>query len=445
MNSHNFPDTVHWTVGAPRRYTRLVNRALLLVTVWPEPESSAAGWRVLNVIDALREAGYSVAVGSPSKESRFSTRLREAGIETHCLPINDSTFDSWIAEKDFDVAILDRFVIEEQFGWRIAEHSPRTVRILDTEDLHFLRRARQEALKNGADLNSIFDDRIDLFTEDAAREIASIYRSDLSLILSDHELNLLKARFRVDPELLIPFRFCYRDLPATPAFESRSNFVSIGNFRHPPNADGVAWLKEEIWPRIRAGLPPEHASAEMHVYGSYPSKEAMTLSSSKEAFFVKGPALSAHETLEKYRVSLAPLRFGAGIKGKISDSWRAGTPVVTTPIGAEGMTLSEGVFGGEIARDADCFAREAIRLYSENAAWASARNRGHEVLSVYFDFKTNAAGLIQAISELRERIETRRQRNFVGRILSYHALRSTKYFSKWIELKEALRLHRIEE
>jgi glycosyltransferase involved in cell wall biosynthesis len=411
--------------------------ALILVTVWPEPESSAAGWRVGNMIDTLKDAGFSVTIASPSRENEFSERLKSQDVAVQPIAINDSAFDAWIAQAGFALAILDRFIIEEQFGWRIQEHSPATVRVLDTEDLHFLRRARQQALADGKALSEVFEDQIDLLTEDACREIASIYRSDLTLILSDHEMDLLKNRFRVDPELLEPFRFCYRDIPETKGFEERTHFVVIGNFRHPPNADGTRWLKTELWPAIKKRLPEEHRNAELHVYGAYPSKEAMNMNSPSERFIVKGPAEDVHETLKQYRVNLAPLRFGAGIKGKISDGWRAGAPVVTTPIGSEGMTLRKKppVFGGFITRSAIEFADAAAILYTNDLEWEQARQDGYSVLREHFDYRFNSTRLAETLHKLISEIEKRRERNFMGKILHHQSMRSTKYFSKWIELK----------
>jgi glycosyltransferase involved in cell wall biosynthesis len=426
-------------------------KALIIVTVWPEPESSAAGWRVLNMIDALKDAGYAITLASPSRENEFSERLKTQSIVIQPVAINDTGFDAWIAQEKFDLAVLDRFIIEEQFGWRIQENSPSTIRVLDTEDLHFLRRARQKSLADGKALVEIFSDQIELATEDACREIASIYRSDLTLILSDHEMDLLKNRFRVDPELLESFRFCYRNIPETAGFEERANFTVIGNFRHPPNADGTRWLKTELWPLIRKKLKERGEKAELHIYGAYPSKDAMNLSNPAEGFIVKGPAPDVHETLKQYRVNLAPLRFGAGIKGKISDGWRAGLPVVTTPIGAEGMFLCPSnlpsnspfhsldttpLFGGAITRSPEEFSEAAARLYTDSMEWTRTREQGYAVLRGYFDYGVNARRLSEALSALTQNIQARRERNFIGQILHHQSMRSTKYFSKWIELKE---------
>lgn len=405
-------------------------KILIIVTVWPEPESSAAGWRVLNVIDTCKSAGWNVTVASPSVLNDHSARLRQSGLQIYSSPLNDSSFDSWIAEQAFDVAFLDRFIIEEQFGWKIAEFSPNTLRVLDTEDLHFVRRARQIELQKNPlkNLSQVFENQINFRTEDSIREIAAIYRCDLTLLLSDFEHRLLLDQFWVPAELLRIFRFCYKTFPETPSYESRSHFVAIGNFRHPPNADATLWLKHEIWPKIRGQLPTQ----ELHIYGAYPSRDMMDLNSPKDGFLIKGPAIDVHETLQKYRVNLAPLRFGAGIKGKISDGWRAGTPVVTTPIGAEGMGYED-----LAVRTAEEFAKQAIQLYREPDDWSASRARGHEVLRRFFDFETNSKNLVAELKSALAEKELRRHRNFVGQMLAYHTMRSTKYFSRWIELKES--------
>jgi glycosyltransferase involved in cell wall biosynthesis len=104
------------------------------------------------------------------------------------------------------------------------------------------------------------------------------------------------------------------------------HFVTIGNFMHKPNVDSILWLKETLWPQIRAQLP----SAELHVWGAYAQDRHRHLTNKKQGFFVKGHADDCFDTLSRYRVLLAPLRFGAGIKGKVADSWAVGTPVVTT-------------------------------------------------------------------------------------------------------------------
>jgi len=406
---------------------------LMIGYVWPEPTSSAAGLREVNCIEAIRSAGWKVSYASPSKDNPYREKLIEMGIETFSVQANDLGFDSWIQNLCPDFVIFDRFVIEEQFGWRVYEHSPETIRVLDTQDLHFLRRARQQALEDGASLNTIADCSIQITTEDTWREIASIYRSDLALLLSDFEMNLLKTRYDVPEQRLNLARLSYSPHPGASSeksFDQRQHFAVIGNFRHPPNYDGVFWLHKEIWPLIRAALP----QAEVHLYGAYPPKEIMNLNQPRNGFHVKGWTPDQFEMLSQYRVNLAPLRFGAGNKGKILDGWWSGTPVVTTPVGAEGM--NEGLpWGGLIAENVDAFVQAAVKLYQTQNLWTQSQTNGRHILSELFDSRKNADKLISTLTNLREGIKTSREKNHVGQMLWHQSLRSTKYFSKWIEAK----------
>ena len=116
-------------------------------------------------------------------------------------------------------------------------------------------------------------------------------------------------------------------------FEERKDFIFVGNFLHEPNRDAVHYLKESVWPLIRAQLP----DAGMCIYGAYPSQSVLQLHQPKERFFSLGRADDAQEVVAKARVMLAPLRFGAGMKGKLLEAMQCGTPSVTTAIGAESM------------------------------------------------------------------------------------------------------------
>lgn len=386
--------------------------------------------------------GASITFASPSRANRHSRRLADAGIETVEVRANDPHFDGWIASRRFDAVFFDRFITEEQFGWRVREHSPGSACIVDTQDLHLLRRARQRAAERGASLEELFsEDHIELETEDAFREIASILRCDGALIISDFELRLLRERFRAPASKLFPLPLLYPEADpghplhrTPPSFTERDHFAVIGNFRHPPNADATRWLKEGIWPRIRAQLP----KAEVHLHGAYPPRELMELSSPEEGFLVRGPVPCSLTMLRKHRVNLAPLRFGAGMKGKIADGWAAGTPVVTTPVGAEGMTMagsgdgSEPLFGGSVARSEAEFARHAVNLYTRQVEWEEASARGRRILRERLSFGPHAESLASWLRTLAPRSGPA---DFERRMLDYHSYRSAKYFSRWIEQK----------
>jgi glycosyltransferase involved in cell wall biosynthesis len=278
-------------------------------------------------------------------------------------------------------------------------------------------------------------------TEDCLRELASILRSDLTLVLSRFEMRLLRERFGV-PESLLQFLGFSYPAPSPEKwtrFSERRHFASIGNFRHLPNRDATFWLARSLWPQLRAELSRRgEENVELHLYGAYPPKEVMALDSPKTGFRVFGPAADAIGTLREYRACLAPLRFGAGIKGKIADAWSAGVPVVTTPIGAEGMSGDGGAFAGRIGGSEAAFIEAAAALYSDTAQNDYLRDSGADALRSLYSATENRRILLDRIDTLLEspaRLETHRTANVLGRILRSEAYGRTKYLSRWIEEK----------
>lgn len=209
------------------------------------------------------------------------------------------------------------------------------------------------------------------------------------------------------------------------------------SFKHPPNIDLVKLLKYEIWPRIRSHLNNE----QLHVYGAYPTPEILSLNDKKSGFLVHGRIDDLDNELKKRRLLLAPLRFGAGIKGKIVDAWRCGCPVITTPLGSEGMLDEDPFFrewGGAVANNTDAFVNAAVKMYSMCEVWSKRQERGSVILNTLFNKENNfnlvEAAVKNALSELKQR----RTSDLTGRMLWHQTMRSTKYFSKWIELKETM-------
>ncbi|MGE0616998.1 MAG: glycosyltransferase [Bacteriovoracia bacterium] len=387
--------------------------------------------RNLSLVRAFADAGWEQWAVSGAKESEHSAALAGLGIPVRQIEPNDPAFDALVGEVQPDLVLFDRFVTEEQFGWRVREAAPAALRVIDTQDLHFLRRSREASLRRPglAGVHGLSKEWRE--SPDFLRELAAIYRSDGALILSDFELNLLQTEVGVPGDLLhhSPMSIVREPLAELPRWESRRDFVMIGNFRHAPNWDGVQWLAAEIWPRMRARL----SEAELHLYGAYPPKEAGALEKGK-GIRMMGWATDAHETLRRYRVNLAALRFGAGIKGKVLTGWGAGTPAVATSVGAEGLG-GELPFGGRVADSADAFAREAAELYESAEAWASAQRAGERILVTRFDPDQTTRTLLARLEDWRTRREERRARNPIGAILWREQYQSTRYLSKWIEEK----------
>ncbi|TVU60817.1 glycosyltransferase [Vibrio echinoideorum] len=406
-----------------------MKKVLAIGYVWPEPNSSAAGSHMMSLLRLFKRQGWSVEFATPAQETEHMIDLSEEGITSQSIQLNCDSFDQYIEELQPDVVMFDRFMMEEQFGWRVEKVCPNAFKLLDTEDLQFLRNARHEAVKKETELT-----KAHLYSDLAKREIAAILRCDLSLIISSYEMDLLKSEFNIDPTLLhhLPFMVDLNTLAeSTKSFEERKHFMTIGNFRHAPNWDAVLQL-QKIWPKIRKQLP----DTELHIYGSYPPPKATALHNPKTGFHIKGWAKDAQEVMEQARVCVAPLRFGAGIKGKLLDAMKLQTPNVTSEIGSEGM-LPQGElqWPGAVADDIDEFVEAAVALYKDEEKWLKAQSQCHSILEAYYEQNQLGDALIERLTALESELESHRLDNFFGSMLKHHSMASTKYMSQWIAEK----------
>ncbi|WP_299127024.1 glycosyltransferase [uncultured Winogradskyella sp.] len=424
------------------------NNLLIIGTVWPEPKSSAAGIRMLQLIEQFQKQEYNIVFASASKTSDNTFDLSQLSVTTQPILLNDSSFDAFITQLKPAIVLFDRFMIEEQYGWRVAEHCPDALRILDTEDFHGLRKARELALKESVEVSTEH-----LQNDTTKREIASIYRCDLSLIISEVEIEILTNKFKIDKALLYYLPFLLEPISENindqlPSFEERQHFITIGNFLHPPNYDAVLYLKQSIWPLIRQQLP----KAELHIYGAYESQKVTQLHNEKEGFFIKGFAEDVNAIMQNAKVCLAPLRFGAGLKGKLIDAMQNGTPCVMSSIAAEGMFDSElsdnynsgcntepvevsQQVNGFINENPEIFAKKAVKLYNNSEIWKDTQKHGFVVITKRFQKSNFETEFSNCITELINNLKVHRQNNFIGNLLQHHTLQSAKYLSKWIEAK----------
>ncbi|KAG2528251.1 hypothetical protein BBO99_00003953 [Phytophthora kernoviae] len=408
-------------------------KVILAGSVWPERTSSAAGVRSADIISVLQERGYQVLCVSPSRLNDHTARLEEEH-DVRCVQAdaNMDAFQKLLLESMPQLVVFDRFIAEEMYGWQAKKYAPEALRVLDLQDVHFLRRAREFAVKKqGVNFEKTLDGAcLDIAPVEkvAIRELASIHRSDLTLYVSDFERDLLVSRFQVPDVGLHRCDFFYPkiDVSKLRSFKERKHIAFIGSFKHAPNVDAVEWTKSSILPLLRS----TGEEAEIHIYGSYgDTKRFSRLDDPSKGFYMKGFAPGAHETLSQYRLSIAPLRFGAGIKGKIADSWFVGTPCVTTSIGAEGMTSEASPWGGAIANDPKAFATEMQSLYNDQERWNSTRDAGVVACSSRYDHTCNADSLMTRIEHAMSEKIAMRERNWMGRILWSEKYRATEYMS----------------
>ncbi|SHH44240.1 glycosyltransferase [Winogradskyella jejuensis] len=403
---------------------------LIIGFVWPEPKSSAAGSRMLQLISLFQKQGYDITFATTANESTQAFDLNSIAVKTQGILLNDPSFDAFITNLNPAIVLFDRFMTEEQFGWRVTEQCPDAIRILDTEDFHGLRKGRVAALKSKEEFSIKH-----LQNDTTKREVASMYRCDLSLMISEAEIEILTKQLKVDKSLLYYLPFLFEPISEDrisdlPDFDARNHFITIGNFLHPPNYDAVLYLKEVLWPLIRKKLP----EVELHVYGAYASQKVKQLHQPKDGFLIKGYAEDVNEVMQGAKVCLAPLRFGAGLKGKLVDAMQNGTPCIMSSIAAEGM-FGEFEENGHICNDSKAFVDRAVSLYTNKEEWQKKKSAGFNVLNQRFNILNFETDFSQKISELSEDILKHRQDNFMGQLLRHHTLQSTKYMSKWIEAK----------
>lgn len=401
---------------------------------FPEPQSSAAGSRMMQLIQLFQDKSWEITFASPAQNTEFSVDLEEYGIAVKSIKPNNEKAGSLLKNINPDVVLFDRFMIEEQFGWRVAEVCPDALRILDTEDLHFLRRARHNAVKDGKKISEA-----DLYTETAKREIASILRCDFSLIISQVEHKILREKFKIHEGQLLYLPFLTenlneKDLVRLPVYEKRQDFMFIGNYLHAPNYDAVLYLKTKIWPLIHEILP----QSEMHIYGAYAQQKVKQLENKRQKFIVRGRATDLQTVFQNHKILLAPLRFGAGLKGKFIDAMQNGTPSITTPIGAEGISGAL-PFNGFITENPKDIAQAAVKLYQNEQEWETAQTNGMHLINSRFDKHTFSKLFMEKLIDWQKNIKTYRQQYFLGALLMHHRQQSTKYMARWIEAKNKIK------
>lgn len=389
----------------------------------PEPHTTGAGVRMMQLLRMFKALAYDIHFCSTAQHSSESPLIKE-NIRYTQIELNNDSFNEFIQELNPKLVVYDRFMTEEQFGWRVRESCPKALTLLDTEDLHFLRKSREQGhttINPSGALN-----------ETAKRELAAIMRTDVSLIISEKEMQLLTQMFpSVESQLLyIPFLLQPEELPFnTNTYEEREGFYFVGNGKHSPNVSAIEYL-HEIWPNIKKFIP----DATLTIYGAYLPDKIVQLHNPLLGIYIKGFVNDLKTTLSKHRVLLAPIRFGAGQKRKIFDAWISGSPVVTTFFGAEGIGSTK-TFGGHVVEKKSDFIQMSVSLYNTKSAWEKEVNKGQQLLTESFNWEFYKTKLQTYLAGKEAHLDRERNHNVMGQILWHHSLQSTKYLSKWIQEK----------
>ncbi|MEM9361510.1 MAG: glycosyltransferase [Bacteroidota bacterium] len=411
-----------------------MNKVLIIGHNWPEPTTTAAGHRMVQLILAFLHFNWPVIFVSAASKTKYTIDLEELGVETNVVQLNHSSFDEFLKKESPTYVVFDRFMVEEQFGWHVAEHAPKAVRVLNTEDLHSIRKTRERLHKKGEE----FTIKKWLTEDITKREIASIYRSDLSLIVSTFEMNMLQEHLQIPEKIMLYLPFMLEEVTETiqtgwPTFKDRLDLITYGNGKHAPNVDSILYLKNTLWPRIRKAFP----DATLKVFGAYLPQQIHEIHAPKEGFHIVGWVKDLDIEIRKAKLVLAPLRFGAGIKGKITDSLKNGTPMVTTQVGAEGMSLDVLPMQCVNSDSPDSLVDSIIKLYTNEELWYNAQKLGFKIINDHYSKVGYEKKLRQVLEKLSKKISEHRNQNFIGSLLQHQTMTATKFMAKWIEEKNS--------
>jgi GT2 family glycosyltransferase/glycosyltransferase involved in cell wall biosynthesis len=358
------------TIAATHRATK---RVLIVDATTPMPDHDSGSLRMVNLMRVLADLGCQTSFMPENRlyVERYTNALQELGVEALHAPYAQDPV-KFLRERgrEFDLVFLSRHYVAASFVGLVRLYAPQARLAFDTVDLHYLREQRAAELAADAALA-----RHAAATR--AQELKLIRESDVTLVVSPVEKELLArdapgARVEVLSNVHEVYG-CRRP------FAGRSDLVFVGGFQHPPNTDAVEWFVGEVFARVRAELP----DVRFHVIGSRVPTSISALAG--EHVLVHGFVEDILPYMDDCRVSVAPLRYGAGVKGKVNMAMSCGLPVVATTIAVEGMHVRAGE-DVLVADDAAAFASNVVRLYRDEALWNTLSANGLANVERHFSF-----------------------------------------------------------
>jgi GT2 family glycosyltransferase/glycosyltransferase involved in cell wall biosynthesis len=346
------------------------------------PDQDSGSLRTWRLLLEMKRQGCHVIFAASSLEGRepYASELRRLGIEVLHRP-HVASIEAFLEERGFecDVVVLARYYVALRHIAAVRRYAPGALLVLDTVDVHYLRQRRLAALEASSDLaqsaQAIY-----------AQETDCMRRCDVTWVVSEAEREMLALEV---PRATVMVQSNIHSVhEGGPAFSQREGLLFVGNYRHPPNVDAAIWLAREIVPRLRKRLP----GVVTYLVGSDPGEAVRALGG--DGIEVVGHVPDIDAWLDRSRVCLAPLRYGAGVKGKVNHAMSRGLPVVATPVAVEGMHLVDGE-EGIVANDPDAFADAVARVYRDEALWNRLALGGRQNVRRHFSPEAAAAGLVR--------------------------------------------------
>jgi len=302
-----------------------VKRKLLIIAhLWPESNTTAAGQHLLTLIQSFKNAKYQVHLGCTLDKTPLGDSLSEYDIQVHRIALNCNSFDELLVDLRPEVVLFDRFISEEQFGWRVYKNLPQCLTLLNTEDLHSLRLSRSKGKEEEWETTDTFK-----------REIASFYRVDKVLIISREEINKLTALLPSIGSKLIYAPLIIHRREITNHINRKSwSFVFFGSGKHPGNKATLQRIIE-MWPNILK-IQPESS---LFIFGAYYPESLINKANKLKQVSFLGWVEDLDTILHNYQFLLSPTPFGAGLKGKVLQSINNGVICLCSSIASEGIDI----------------------------------------------------------------------------------------------------------
>lgn len=359
---------------------RAQGRILLIDATTPTPDQDSGSVRYINLIRVLRALGWQCTFFADNRAyiERYTEELRALGVEVQFHPwLSDPVAFFRERGAQFDAVMVSRHYVASHYVDLVRQYAPQARLLFDTVDLHYLREQRAAAVAGSEAMARQAEST-------RAAELDLIRRSDITLVVSPVEKALLAEE---TPAARVEVLSNVHEVAGRKAgFDARKDLWFVGGFQHTPNVDAVEWFVREIWPLVRAELP----EATFHVVGSKMPESLATLS--VDGVKLHGFVEDITPFLDGCRLSVAPLRYGAGVKGKVNQSMAHGQPVVATPIAVEGMEIEAGREALVAESPAD-FAAEVVRLYRDPELWLALSDAGLANIEAHFSFAAAARAL----------------------------------------------------
>lgn len=350
------------------------------------PDRESGSLRMSNLFLILQELGFKVTFAAANLEAPepYVSNLQLRGVECLYRPYVKSVARHLEQHGAiYDWVILSRADAAAAIMPAARRFCTNAKIVFDTVDLHFLREARLAERAGDKATRSVAERR-------RRQELDLIEQADATFVVSEVErLVLAEQAPRADVRVVSNI---HRVFGRAAGFRERRDILFIGSFSHPPNTDAVRWLALEILPLVRARLP----DLRCHVVGADPPTEIRALAG--DGLEVHGFVPDVRPFFDGCRLSVAPLRYGAGVKGKVNQSLAHGLPVVVTSPAAEGMFLADGETV-LLADDAAAFADAVVRLYGDEPLWNRLSNGGIEVMERHFSFAAAKRALEALVGE----------------------------------------------